>query len=300
MESQTQASVSRLLSNELLHRVERMRVVSMLKRTSRSHGEHLSGRGGSSTEFADYRDYVAGDDLRYVDWNTFARLRRPYLKLFHLEEEQHLVILLDASTSMKFEGKAELAKGLAACFGVMGLMGGERVSMYAFNENRAEPRAMPPTSGRPSLRRMLAFVESIEPGGDQPLEKGLEAALKVHRGRGILVMLSDFLTFGDLRRAMNFAASAGLEPLALQVLSPTEMDPDVAGDLRLVDSENESTLDITPGGTLLNVYREYRDAYQGHVELLAKQRGGRHVCVESDTPLQRVVMDVLRRRGWVR
>ena len=93
----------------------------------------MPAKGGTSTEFADYRDYVAGDDVRYVDWNIFARLERPYVKLYRHEEEMHVVSIVDASSSMQFDGKFERARQLAAAFGLMGLMNVERVSSFVCN-----------------------------------------------------------------------------------------------------------------------------------------------------------------------
>lgn len=300
MELKQEPRLTSLLPNDLLHRVERLRINPNRRLTSRMRGEHLSGRGGSSTEFADYRDYASGDDLRFVDWNIFSRLRRPYLKLYHLEEEMNVVCLIDASASMGFEDKLGRAKQLAAAFGVMGLHGAERVSVYAFNEPGKEPRSLPPSLGRQSMRRLFAFCESIVGGGDAPLERGIESVLKVHRGRGVLIVLSDFLTFGDLRKAFSFVTNAGLEIFALQILGPSELDPEVSGDLRLIDCETNHTLDITSGGSLLQIYHEYRQAYMRHVETMSQQRGGRYASISSADPLEWVIMDLLRRRGWVR
>ena len=80
-----------------------MRLLPMRRMTNRSRGEHLAGKGGTSTEFNDYRDYSAGDDMRYVDWNIFSRLNRPYVKQYRHEEEMHVVILVDASATVLFE-----------------------------------------------------------------------------------------------------------------------------------------------------------------------------------------------------
>ena len=92
------SQLTTLFDNSTLNQIERMRLRPNRRLTNRARGEHLSGKGGSSTDFADFRDYVAGDDLRYVDWNIFARLRRPYIKQFQHEEEIHVVLLVDAST----------------------------------------------------------------------------------------------------------------------------------------------------------------------------------------------------------
>jgi uncharacterized protein (DUF58 family) len=301
MESRTnEPRLTSLLSNELLHRVERLRINSLLRKTSRMRGEHLSGRGGTSTEFSDYRDYADGDDLRYVDWNIFSRLHRPYLKLYHLEEEQHVVVLVDGSNSMMIEGKFELAKTLAASFGLMGLMGGERVSVYGFTEPDKEPASLPPTSGRPSRHKLLRFVETLKASGKAPIERGVDLILKAHRGKGVVILLSDFLTFGDIRKAFNSLSGAGLEVLALQILAPIELDPELTGDLRLIDSESDDMLDVTSASSLLSIYHQYKTAFQRNIENLAQQRGGRYLCVSSAEPPGTIILDTLRRKGWVR
>src|SRR5258708_33176175 len=104
------ARLTGLIGNELIARLERLRVVARRKAPSRGRGEQLAGRGGASIDFADYRDYAPGDDLRFVDWNIFSRLEKPYLKLDRMEEERHLTILIDASRSMAFAGKLERAR----------------------------------------------------------------------------------------------------------------------------------------------------------------------------------------------
>lgn len=288
-----------LLSNEVLDRLQRLRIRPVSKRTSRSRGEHLSGKGGTSTEFCDYRDYVPGDDTRFVDWNIFARLRRPYLKLFHKEEERNVVLLIDASTSMKFDGKLNLAKQLAAAFGVMGLLNNERVSAYASHQADGAPDRLPACRGRVSMRGVFQFIEAVEGRGDAPLDKAAETLLRYHSGRGVCVILSDFLTFGDLKRGFNLLYSSGLEPMGIQILSPREIDPDLTSDLRLVDSETQDTLDISSSGDLMALYQEYREGLERELSLLCQRRAGQFLSVSSDVPVESVLFDQLRRRGWI-
>ena len=289
-----------LLDNTTLGRLERLRLNSTRRFTNRSRGEHLAGKGGASTEFSDYRNYVAGDDVRFVDWNIFSRLHRPYLKQYRHEEEMHVVILLDASSSMLFEQKFERAQQLAAAFGVMGLLNLERVSVYVCNHAGTEPLFLPPCTGRVSRKKLFSFLEGIEGDGDYPIEAAVEAVLRRHRGRGIAVLLSDFLTFGKLQRPLNLLFSAGLEIFGVQILSSVELDPDVTGDLRFVDCETGQTLDISSAGELLGIYHEHRVALIEDLELLCRQRSGRFVSLNSRDPLEWVLFDLLRRRGWVR
>lgn len=288
-----------LLSNHTLARVERMRMLPLRRRTNRSRGEHLAGKGGTSTEFNDYRDYVAGDDMRYVDWNIFSRLNRPYVKQYRHEEEMHVVVLVDASASMQFGDKFERARQLAACFAVMGLMNIEKVSVFACQHAGQTPLILPPCTGRISMKRIFKFLEEIPPGGDFPIEEAVEAVLVQHRGRGIAVLLSDFLTFGPMDRAMNMLFSAGLEVFAVQLLSGIELNPELTGDLRFVDSETGHTLDVSSVGDLLGFYHEHLNGLQEHLSTMCRQRSGRFLCLDSSQPLEQILFDDMKRKGWV-
>ncbi len=296
----TQSRITSLLPNDVLACVERLRLVTRKRFTNRSRGEHVAQRSGTSTEFKDYRDYTPGDDMRFVDWNIFSRLHRPYVKLHHEEEEMHIVLLIDASSSMRFEGKLEMAKSLAAAIGVTGLYGQEKVSVCVFNQKDGKVARFRPHQGRSSRGSLFRFIERIEGGGDGPLEAGIEAMLRQHHGRGIVIIASDFLTTGDLKRSFNLLYSEGLEIFGLQILGPTEIEPDVTTDWRLVDSETNETLDISTGGDLFKLYNQYREAFQTYVSALAQSRSGRVVTINSKDALDVVLFDQLRRKGWLR
>lgn len=293
-------SFTTLLTNEELARVERLRLNPNRRFTNRSQGEHLTGKGGSSTEFSDYRDYAPGDDVRYVDWNIFSRLQRPYLKLFQFEEEMHIVILIDASSSMLFDDKLLRARQLAASFAVMGLLNMEKVSIFACGQQGERPVMMPPCTGRASMKRLFRFLEGLQGGGDYPVEAAVQTLLRLHRGRGIGIVLSDFLTLGDLQRPLNMMFSAGLEIFGVQILGPAEIDPEVTGDLRFVDAETGGTLDVTSASELLSIYHDQRLALEEHLLSLCRKRSGRFVSISSADPFNWVLFDCLRRQGWVR
>jgi len=289
-----------LLPNEVLGRLERMRIRPRRRMTNRTHGEHLSGKGGTSIEFSDFRDYVAGDDLRHVDWNIFSRLNRPYVKQFRYEEQMCVVILLDASTSMTFDGKFERARQLAAAFALMGLFSLEPVSIYSCRSTESAPVICPPCTGRANRARVFKFLEDLEGGGDFPIEAAVEAVLRRHRGRGIALVLSDFLTFGELARPFNLLFSAGLEVCAIQILSPTERDPELTGDLRFVDSETDVALDISNVGELLSIYQDRRQALERELDEHCRRRRGRFLSINSDDPIDWLLFDLLQRKGWLR
>ena len=301
MESPTtkRPSLTSLIDNDQLARIEHLRLSPNRRFTNRSQGEHLAGKGGSSTEFSDYREYVAGDDVRYVDWNIFSRLRRPYMKLFQFEEEMHIAILVDASSSMLFDDKFQRARQLAAAFSVMGLLSMEKVSIYGCRESGERPAVLPPCTGRTSIKRLFKFLEQLEGGGDFAIDAAIETVLRLHRGRGIAILLSDFLTMGDFQRPLNMLFSAGLEVFALQILGPSDITPELAGDVRLVDSETGVTLDITSATDLLGIYQEQRQALESHLAGSCRRRNGRFASISTADPLDWVLFDRLRRQGWV-
>lgn len=289
-----------LLPNDVLARAEKMRLNPLRRRTNRMRGEHMSGKGGTSIEFSDYREYVPGDDTRYVDWNIFSRLNQPYLKLYAHEEEMHVAILLDSSASMAFEGKFELARQIAASLGVMGLMSVERVSLYTCGQGAGRVPYLKPCSGRVSLKRFFQFLEQTEVGGSIPIEQSIEQVLKQHSGKGIVVILSDFLTYGDVSRGFNLLHGAGLEIYGVQILSPTERNPELTGDMRFVDSETQATLDISSVGELLGLYHQHRQGLEDYLSSQCRKRSGRFLSVSSDATIQGVLFDQMLRNAWIR
>ena len=291
-------TTSPLLTPDQRARVERLRLNARRRFTNRSRGEHLRGRGGNSTEFSDYRDYHAGDDVRHVDWNIFARLRRPYLKIFQQEEEMHLVLLVDATASMAFEGKFNRARQLAAALGIMGMLGLERVSAWSFTPDN-QPTHCPPGAGRVAVPRLLRFLETLEAGATLPLDEMVARVLALHRGRGVMVLLSDFLVETDFAALFNRVVGARLEPFALQLLGPSELDPTLADDARLWDSETGEPLDVTAGDDLLAAYLDTREAFSANLESLLRSRGGRFACLSAGHTLETLLVEELLRKGWV-
>jgi uncharacterized protein (DUF58 family) len=291
------AQLTSLLSNRDLDRLHRVRLNASRRFTNRSRGEHLAAKGGTSTEFCDYRDYSPGDDVRFVDWNIFARTERPYLKQFHQEEEMHAALLVDVSNSMQFEGKFDLARRLAAALGVVSVRGNEKESVCTIGHQRVA--RLPAVRGRAALQRFFSFIEELECGGAVPVEDGIEQFLRGHSGRGAAVVLSDFLTASDLGRAFNLLFSAGLEIFAAQILGPSELAPELTGDLRLVDSETAAHFDVSGAADVIPIYHEYRAAHTSRLAALCRQRGGKFLSLNAADSIESVLFDVMRRTGWL-
>src|SRR5215216_7705772 len=158
-----------LLDPDFLTRLQRLEIVSKKVFVGKTKGERLSKRKGQSVEFADFRQYAVGDDLRFLDWNLYARLDRLFLRLFMEEEDLHFYLLLDNSLSMDFGTPTKLhyAKQVAAALGFIGLVNLDRVKVEAFNDRLVQ--SLPAQRGRRSLWRVIDFLNKLEPAGPSDL-----------------------------------------------------------------------------------------------------------------------------------
>src|SRR5262245_15683338 len=247
-----------LLDSQFLARLEQLELVSRKIFMGRMKGERRSKRKGQSVEFADYRNYVIGDDLRFLDWNLYARLDRLFIRLFMEEEDLHVYILIDNSLSMDFGSPSKLhyAKQVAAALGFIGLVNMDRVVIEAFNDRLTQ--SLPPTRGRRSLWRVMDFLQKLEPAGPSDLKRSLKNFSLKCSGKGIVVLLSDFMDKGGYEDALRYLVARQLDIYAVQILSQEEIDPEIVGDLKLVDVEDGDVAEITVSGPLLRRYKQNR------------------------------------------
>lgn len=259
-------------------------------------GGRRSVKRGQSVEFADYRDYALGDDLRQLDWNVYARLEKLFVKLFVEEEDVTITILIDASTSMT-AGRPEkllFAKRAAAALGYIGLASEDRVAVSALGGRSS--RRQTPLRGSGRVFRLLSNLSAIQPatGTTDLVAAARHAAAQLH-GRGVVVLMSDLLDPGADRVIRELAATRS-ELIILHILSPDELDPPLEGDLRLVDAETGDGVDITADLATLDAYRNRLAAWKaGFADLAAKRRAS-YVDLASDVPLNDLIFAELRRR----
>lgn len=293
------ASSSSLLPAELLARLERLELVSRKVFRGRLKGERKSRRKGQSVEFADFRAYVPGDDLRFVDWNLYARLDRLFLKLFLEEEDLHVYFLVDASPSMDFgePTKFYFAQQIASALAFVGMCRGDRVKIEFLG---AENAGSPVLRGRSQLFRMIDFVESITPTQLFSLTESIKRFCLRNTGRGIVVLLSDLMDKNGYEPALRMLVGQQMDVIVLHVLSPVEMDPDLKGDLKLVDCEDADEAEISVSNQLLKKYKVTLAAYVDQARRFCSQRGITYMLTSSDQGADVLVSKYLRERGLVR
>lgn len=297
MSSQTKTP---LLSPELLAQLERMELVSRKIFRGRMKGERRSKRKGQSVEFADYRNYVAGDDLRFIDWNLYARLDKLFLKLFLEEEDLHFYSLIDVSQSMMFGDPTKLyyAKQLAGALGYIGLCRSDRVKIEPIGSKQA--LSAPTIRGKGSLWRMVDYLESIEPDESATLEAGLKSFGLRNSGKGIMVLITDLMEKSGYETALKYLISQNMDVYLIHVLSQAEIDPDITGDLKLVDSEDGDIAEISVSQRLIDRYKSTLAQFIGGAREFCAKRNIVYMMTSTDRPVDRLVSRYLRQRGLVR
>ena len=282
-----------------LRQLERLGVLMKQPARGGLKGGRRSVKRGQSVEFADYRDYALGDDLRQLDWNVYARLERLFVKLFVEEEDVTITFLLDASPSMAFGRPEKLlfAKRAIAALGYIALAGEDRVVLTALTGRTARRQSGLRGAGR--VFRLLGNLSAIQPteGPTDLLASARHAGAQLS-GRGVVVLLSDLLDPSS-ERVLRELAATGSELIVLHVLSPDELDPQLEGDLKLVDSESGERIDVTVDLATIDDYKARLGAWQDGLADLATKRRASYVPLSSDVNLNDLVFAELRRRRVV-
>lgn len=300
-------TIDELIDSALMSRLDRLDVVSRKIFAGKLQGERRSKRRGRSVEFADFRPYVHGDDLRFVDWNIYGRLDRLFLKMFLEEEDLSLLVVLDATASMATGDpeKFAFAQRLAMALGYVGLVNRNRVTLASFGGGGDGPgvRRLANLRGRRRTREMGQWLLDTVPAGGGDFAEAMKTIALARQGRGVMVLLSDLLFREGYERGLNYAAGRGFDVFALQTLSPQETDPaahGIVGDLRLVDVEDGTEAEVTATPAVVERYRARLEAFVAELREFCVRRNIMHVPLETTQAVDAVILETLRRRGLVR
>jgi len=289
-----------LLEPGFMSRLEQLEILSRKIFASRQKGERRSRRKGQSVEFADYRNYVIGDDLRFVDWNIYARLERLFLKLFMEEEDLNVSLLIDVSRSMRFgePDKSLYSRRVAAAMAYIGLCNLDRVNLYAYSDRIVQERAG--LRGRRMMQRVVQFLCEAPCAGTSALGPAARQFAIRHTQKGIVVLVSDFFDKTGFEEGMKYLIGRNMDIYVVQVLSPQEVNPPLAGDLRLVDVEDADAAEITVSRPLLDRYKANLHAYCTSLRDYCVRRGANYLLATTDVPFDHLVLDYFHRRGLLR
>ncbi len=256
---------------------------------------------GSSSEYADYRDYVPGDDINKIDWNLYARFDELYLKLYMDERQMHTRIYIDASRSMDYgQGKkAEMAVSLAVALAYMSVNEMDRVSIYTIRGN-VVTEVLPPTMGKDAFFQRIGALNEIEFDGDSRISEAILPSI-VGQADGMSVILSDFLTDNDYERAIDHLVSKKRDVFCIQILSREELNPQLSGKMHLFDSEDASlTYKKNIDRDVIKAYRAAVKHATDRVRNYCHARGAHYLLASAEDDLGEIMFGRLSDMGVVK
>ena len=296
--------IGRRFDERFLRKLESLALTIRRTTAGRSHGTRRSRRVGAGLEFADHRDYVPGDDLRYLDWNLYGRLERRALRLYEEDEDLSIDVLIDASASMAMGSppKLDLALQIGAALAYVGLSNLDRVAVTALGVETAGP---PPARGKARILPILRFLDAVHPlrGSSWTSRTSLTAAVREFlsgrrgRRRGLVALVSDFYDPAGARAALELVRRHRLEAIAVQLSAPDELAPQLRGDLQLCDAETGEARDLTVSPGALADYGRRHATWLRELRGYCREHAVPCFTLSSDQPFDAVVLRMFRTGG---
>ena len=264
-------------------------------------GNRKSKTYGSSCEFADYREYIPGDDITKIDWNVFARTDSLYQKLYLDERQMHTRIYIDASRSMKYgkSNKADQALRLAAAFAYLSVHEMDKVSVYIIQDKQVH-EVISGIVGKDAYAQSIFKLNEIEFDGDSYISDAILQS-KVGMGDGLSVVISDFLTDNNYEDAIDYLTEKKRDVLCLQVLSGEELNPKLRGKMHLFDSENmEKEYRKNIDKSIVKAYRQALEYATGRIRNYCFSRNAKYLLVSAEDEITKIFFENLPDMGVVK
>ena len=295
-----------MLTPQFLKQLEPFHIRSSRSFRGKFRGERRSPNRGVGMEFADYRVYEPGDDLRHVDWNIYARLEKPFIKLFHADEGLSLALVIDNSRSMAFGSPTKLAcaKQIAAALGYIALGHADSVAVYTCAERLSA--ALPAASSTSQFSRLTKVLTAIAAHGQTRLTECLRQLPMYQRHPCAVVILSDFLDPNGYEQGFKLITGRGFSLAAVHLMSPEEIDPQVylentptGGDWLVEDAETGETRAITMNPETLSQYQNQQQTFCDILQRFCTDQGVGYAHLKSDMPIEPFILQELHRTGFI-
>ena len=247
-------------------------------------GNRRSKAKGSSTEFSDFKDYTRGDDIRRIDWNSYARLNKLFIKLYEEEKQANINIFLDISKSMDFgrPNKFIYSKVMAASLVYIAMNAADRANIFTINNSLS--LQLKSLSSKAAFAKTLDYLDSLEAEGETSFSDSFKSLGQMNLGRVLNVILSDFFDRESYEQAFKIIRAKADGSFALQILSPQEIEPSYTGGVRFVDNESGAGLDLDMDELVIEHYKQELSDYNKKLSLTARENGIEHIIVNTDTP----------------
>lgn len=294
---------SAYLNDEFFSRLETLALNLRADLNGYFGGKHFVRSYGQTVEFADYREYQLGDDIRRIDWNLFSRFEKYFIRLFTDERQMDVQIFLDCSASMGKENrtKAEYAVSVAAALGFLSVHNMDKVSFKLIKEDAVED-PFGTIIGKNSFFRAISLLENLDFSDDANISQAVSSCANTGSNNGLSVIISDFLTRKDWKKAVDYLTYKKRQVLAIQLLSPEEEEPTYSGRVSLIDVESGDLAD--PRNMKLRITRSLQLAYQealkdmkADIKSFCASRGADFISVTTDKPVERMLFGELLKAG---
>jgi uncharacterized protein (DUF58 family) len=313
-EATSQRATQAGFDQEFLKKLEYLTIVAKKVFAGKSRAERRTHHAGSGIEFADHRDYAPGDDLRYLDWAVYGRMNRLLLRQFEQEEDLHIYLLIDTSTSMRLGGASDrplLAPGpdgrvaklgyaaqVAAALAYVGLSNLDRVALYSFSD--ALHGQLPSARGKGQIFKVFGFLADLDASGQTDLLTSIREFVQRIKRRGVAIVLSDFYDHAGYEEGLNLLRYHRFEPAAIQIVDPREAHPTLRGDIELIDMETGELRQVTLSAAMCAAYEREHAAYCQALSSFCSARGIGYIRADTNQPFDDLVLRALRQGGFVR
>ena len=266
-------------------------------------GKHLVNTYAQTVDFADYREYQLGDDIRRIDWNLFSRFEKYFLKLFTDERQMQVQIFLDCSASMGKDNpkKSSYAIATAAALGFLSVHNMDKVSFHFMKGNKAD-NPFGTIIGKNSFFRAVGTMEELTFEEDADIRDCIVSCPNTEAKNGLTVIISDFFTDSNWKNAVDYLCYKNRQVLLVQIMTPEELDPTYDGRVNLIDSESLDVADpknmkmkITK--SMLKAYEEAMTDFKADMKSFCSKRGVDYISVRTDMPIEKVLFGELLKVG---
>jgi len=291
---------SDLFDDDFQKKLETLAIVSRRVFAGRMRAERRSKKKGSGVEFADHRDYVAGDDFRFVDWNVYQRFGKLLVRLYEEEEDLAIYFLVDSSLSMGFGSgrKFDQARRLCAALAYVGLANLDRVGVVAVADEVVA--RLPPTRGKAQIFKVFQFLRDLEPAGATNLGDALGTFVAQHKRRGLAVLVTDLYDPAGFERGINVLRYNRFEPYVVHIVDPADGRPPLRGDVHVYDCETGDEREVTITDSLLEKMAAAYQDYLSEIQHYCVKNQVGYFAAEVDAPFEELVLRVFRRGGFLR
>lgn len=268
-------------------------------------GKHLVSTYGQTVEFADYREYMLGDDIRRIDWNLYSRFEKYFIKLFTDERQMHVQIYLDCSGSMGKVNpkKGAYAIGVAAAIGYLAIHNMDKVSYYLIRGDKAE-NPFGTIVGKNAFFRAMNTLDQTEFVDEAEISPAIVSTPNMGTGDGLAVIISDFYSDSDWKKGVDYLVYKKKQVLLVQIHSPDELDPSYTDRINLIDSESTDMADarnmkIRIDKSMQQAFKEAVAAFFGDILDFCKRREAGFISLDCEKSIEKELFSELLKRGTV-